>query len=353
MFTPEDLSIDATPQAVISAIKESNYGLALRLALQLSTSESEVLQAAIEAVPVSSIELVVKSIHPNRFKELFKFLAQQILNSRYLEYYLHWSWQVLRLYGPTLQRDTGTSLSLQESLRGLMRSINLQEKEILRSCEQNLFLLDFISTQHNLFTSQQPALMNPHEFTEAIMNNEHTKSTSSLMEFKEIKEYLTNNGLNAAYTTELENFDKSVLVTSEDLPIQSGEKTAISTRDGFDTNEDWPSNWVDDEDDANIAVMEEGSEQATELEASAKSFVKPLVSGATGFRPRNSYTTIETLPDGTLVEVIDVAKGLRDAQILFSISLSDSPEVILVPDKRPRSDSQTSHILSKEIAAGY
>ena len=80
IFAPEDLSVEATPQAVYTAIKNKNHGLAVTLALQLSLSEFKVLEAAIESTPMNNIEIVVKTIHPNRFKDLFKFLTQQIVS---------------------------------------------------------------------------------------------------------------------------------------------------------------------------------------------------------------------------------------------------------------------------------
>ena len=80
IFAPEDLSIEATPTAVYDAIKNKNHGLAVSLALKLSLSEQKVLLAAIESVPLNNIEVVVKTIHPTRFKDMFKFLTQQIVS---------------------------------------------------------------------------------------------------------------------------------------------------------------------------------------------------------------------------------------------------------------------------------
>ena len=82
IFAPDDLSIEATPSAVYSAIKNKNYGLAVTLALKLSLAEMDVLTAAIESVPVSSIEVVVNSLHPSKFRDLFKFLSQKLVRNR-------------------------------------------------------------------------------------------------------------------------------------------------------------------------------------------------------------------------------------------------------------------------------
>lgn len=80
IFAPEDLTIEATPENVAHAIKTEQYAQALVLALQLSQSETEVLRAAVEAVPVASIEIVIKSVNPKRYKDLFSFLSKQIVS---------------------------------------------------------------------------------------------------------------------------------------------------------------------------------------------------------------------------------------------------------------------------------
>lgn len=82
IFAPDDLSIDATPSAVYSAIKNKNYGLAVTLALKLSLAEMDVLTAAVESVPVNNIEVVVNSLHPSKFRDLFKFLSQKLVRIR-------------------------------------------------------------------------------------------------------------------------------------------------------------------------------------------------------------------------------------------------------------------------------
>jgi len=81
VFAPEDLTIEATPENVTHAIKTEKYAQALVLALQLSSSETDVLKAAVEAVPVASIDIVIKSVNPRRYKDLFGFLSKQIVSS--------------------------------------------------------------------------------------------------------------------------------------------------------------------------------------------------------------------------------------------------------------------------------
>lgn len=80
IFAPEDLTIEATPENISHAIKTEKYAQALVLALHLSSSETEVLKAALEAVPVKSIDIVIKSVNPKRYRDLFGFLSKQIVS---------------------------------------------------------------------------------------------------------------------------------------------------------------------------------------------------------------------------------------------------------------------------------
>jgi len=76
-------------------------------------------------------------------KDVFRFLAEEILISRHVEYYLQWCWNLLRTHG-TLQGD---SLPHMESLRSLIRAVGSHEKEIMKMSDENTFSLEFLSAQ--------------------------------------------------------------------------------------------------------------------------------------------------------------------------------------------------------------
>ena len=77
-------------------------------------------------------------------KDVFRFLAEEILISRHVEYYLQWCWNLLRTHGSTLQGD---SLPHMESLRALIRAVGSHEKEIMKMSDENTFSLEFLSAQ--------------------------------------------------------------------------------------------------------------------------------------------------------------------------------------------------------------
>jgi periodic tryptophan protein 2 len=147
LFAPTELDASVTPQAVMRAIESKQFGKALTMALQLSLSETRELKAAVDAVPMAAIELVVKSLDPRMLKELLRFLAEELTLSRHIEFYLRWCWELLRSFGPTLQADAGRSMAHKQTLRALIRSISMHERESIRMADENGFYLQFLCSQ--------------------------------------------------------------------------------------------------------------------------------------------------------------------------------------------------------------
>jgi periodic tryptophan protein 2 len=142
LFVPTDLDIAITPQAVDAAICRQDYSLAVNMALHLG--EHSVLKKAVDSVTINSINLVVKSIDVRMLRQLLRCLAEELVTSRHIEYYLHWCWHIISSHGQLLQSD---SMPYRESIRALIRAISNHEKEIMIACDQNQFSLMFISSQ--------------------------------------------------------------------------------------------------------------------------------------------------------------------------------------------------------------
>jgi hypothetical protein len=79
LFAPRDLDTNATPQAVMNAIARQDFGLAIKMALQLSLSETELLKKAVDAVPIGSIDLVSKSVDIYGLRDMLRFLANELV----------------------------------------------------------------------------------------------------------------------------------------------------------------------------------------------------------------------------------------------------------------------------------
>lgn len=77
LFAPSDLDITITPHAVKEAISREEFTLAINMSLHLA--EATVTREAVNAVPLDSIELVVKTIDLNMLKNLLKFIATELV----------------------------------------------------------------------------------------------------------------------------------------------------------------------------------------------------------------------------------------------------------------------------------
>jgi Dip2/Utp12 Family len=171
LFAPTDLDVSITPQTISAAVGRQEYGLAVNMALHLG--EKNVLKKALDAVPAMGIELVVKSLDVRMLRDVLRFLAEELVQSRHVEYYLRWVWAILRSYGTVLQAD---SMPFLESIRALIRAVGSHEKEILKMSDENLFSLEFLSSQMT-----EAALNHPDAHLDSGDNNSvwRTGKTSS------------------------------------------------------------------------------------------------------------------------------------------------------------------------------
>lgn len=151
LFAPVGLDLQATPQAVAAAVNRQQYGAAVAMALQLSLSEQQTLKMAVDAVPVSAIPLAVQALERTAVTELLRFLSIELAQSRHVEFYLTWCWEVLRRYGAAMLLDARgscqASLSHRQALRSLLRAMAAHEKESMRMCEDNRYSLLFLCSQ--------------------------------------------------------------------------------------------------------------------------------------------------------------------------------------------------------------
>ena len=60
-------------------------------------------------------------------KDLLKCIADQVLTSRHIEFYLTWSWEIMLNHGTAMQRMS--DLQYLESIRALIRAVSVHEKQ--------------------------------------------------------------------------------------------------------------------------------------------------------------------------------------------------------------------------------
>lgn len=77
MFAPIDLDVAITPQTVAGAVANEDYSGAITMAVHLG--EIDLVKNAVESVELESIELVAKTVDTRILKDLFRFLAEELV----------------------------------------------------------------------------------------------------------------------------------------------------------------------------------------------------------------------------------------------------------------------------------
>ena len=139
LFAPTDIDVTITPQAVSEALTRCEFGLAINMALHLN--EKQVLKLAIDNIELAAIELVVKSIDVRMMRDLLRFLAEEIVASVHIEFYLTWVSTILKQYGGVFEIS---SMPVMESLRSLIRAVSMHEAEVMKMCDENQYILSFL-----------------------------------------------------------------------------------------------------------------------------------------------------------------------------------------------------------------
>ena len=134
VFAPMDLDESVTPQAVHTAVAQQKFAKAIAYSLQLG--DAELIRKAVGFVPPASIELVCRSIDVRLLADFLRFLADELVHSRHIEFYLRWCGAILTFFGPYLQAD---GVPYQASLRSLIRAISGLEREIQAHSDLNQY----------------------------------------------------------------------------------------------------------------------------------------------------------------------------------------------------------------------
>lgn len=280
------------------------------------------------------------------------------MTSQNIEYYLRWTWQLLRLYGPNLRRDAASSLPLQETLRGLLRAIKIHETETLHACEENLHLLRFVESQQVFKLKQQEGVsivsndeningdMDANDIEESLENISYP-----ILEFKQIQKYIYDHGLDKEFSTDLSAVPVSKsTATSTTIATQSRIKKSYSddqqtapqsipnnnqsielvsavTSSALDLEGPWTSNWHDDDDadPANDISTDDDNFEGNEIDiedndthTAPPSKVQKSTLGTNSkyhqqqeTKSTKDHITLLDVGDGRMVEVVNVDSVMR------------------------------------------
>ena len=142
-FDPFDLDTDITPATILTTLNvDHDYLKALVMAFRLN--EAPLIRRVYNAIPPSSVSLVIKSIPTVYLPRLLRFLAQATDESSRLEYNLCWIEAVLTEHGMALKEQSGT---LAPELRAIQKCITRIQSELTRLSQDNLYTLDYLLMQ--------------------------------------------------------------------------------------------------------------------------------------------------------------------------------------------------------------
>ena len=142
-FDPFDLDTDVTPETTLTTLNvDHDYLRALVMAFRLN--EAPLIRHVYNAIPPTSISLVIKSMPTVYLPRLLRFLAQATDESPQLEYNLRWIEAVLSEHGAALKEQSGT---LAPELRAIQKCITIIQSELTRLSQDNIYTLDYLLMQ--------------------------------------------------------------------------------------------------------------------------------------------------------------------------------------------------------------
>jgi len=150
IFDPISLTEAITTGAVQSNLKSGNYADALLMSLHLN--EFTIVKQVLEETPYTSIPHVVRSIGTEHLERLLQFISKVMIDTPHIEFYLQWCLEIIQIHGSYMEKQRG---NLMRAFRSMNKSIQTQQDEIKKICDENSYALDFLVTQATMNTNTQ------------------------------------------------------------------------------------------------------------------------------------------------------------------------------------------------------
>jgi periodic tryptophan protein 2 len=126
-FDPFDLSIDLTPQSILSVLSSREFFKALIMAFRLA--EQPLIQRVYESIPRGDIRLIARQLPVVYVPQLLRFVAHHLERSPHLEFDLVWVNALLMTHGRYLRERSGEFASV---FRALQKGLTDFEQSISR-----------------------------------------------------------------------------------------------------------------------------------------------------------------------------------------------------------------------------
>jgi periodic tryptophan protein 2 len=142
LFDPIALTEAITPAAVQSNLRAHKYSVALLMSMHLN--EATLVQQVLDATPYASITHVVRSVKPEHLERLMNFIANTMIDSPHLEFYLQWCLELLKTHGIYLQKHRQKYM---RAFRTMSKILQTKFDEWRTLCDHNRYTLDFVLDQ--------------------------------------------------------------------------------------------------------------------------------------------------------------------------------------------------------------
>jgi periodic tryptophan protein 2 len=139
VFDPFDLDVETTPQTTWDTLKQGQPLKALVMALKLGLPD--LLEKIFHQMPPGHVTSYTHGFPAVYLPQLLAFLAVQIEKNVSLELYLVWVVHLLWAHGDYVSSHLAQGLPV---LRGIMKAISKKQQDILRLCDDNRYMLEFI-----------------------------------------------------------------------------------------------------------------------------------------------------------------------------------------------------------------
>ncbi len=142
-FDPFDLDVDVTPQNVLALLKQREPEYLKALIMTFRLNDKPLVKHAYEAVPYTSISLLVRDVPKVYIQRLLRTIAEQLESSPHLEFNLRWAMEAISVHGRYIKDRQG---DMAAELRGVMRAVETVGKTVRglgrRNGEEIGFLLE-------------------------------------------------------------------------------------------------------------------------------------------------------------------------------------------------------------------
>ncbi|KUJ17373.1 periodic tryptophan protein-like protein 2 [Mollisia scopiformis] len=143
LFDPIDLDLAVTPASTLHVLhQEKDYLKALVMAFRLN--EATLIQQVFEAVPHTSISLVIKDMPVVYLQRLIRFVGRQAEESPHLEFCLLWIQAIFDSHGQWIRDNRG---AMDAELRVVIRSVGRIREELTKLADENCFMIDYLLSQ--------------------------------------------------------------------------------------------------------------------------------------------------------------------------------------------------------------